>query len=405
MIDFRKLLPSNQKGKPSEDIIKGVQGVLQDLVDDRASLLKNSIRLPGMVIENAVNYSERMGYKFNTGDGYTSELSYFKKEVGTLVNRLQAKCADIAYEKIIYIYNLEGSVYPLLIFDAINTTIFMEPWINWLDFTGVINDDAQLLDNGYNDDGSNPVFPTDPSRMLDNDQDNFGNLLVGSLVDYLDNPFPYYGISTRHLLVSYEPLTRRSDGKRVAEGYNYVMSNDSAKSLYSNVNQFSRLIEVPHFEFRLKMVVGNPGTNHTIDYITEAGNAHSPAVQMFTRLFSGRDMATIEKIQFGSGQHTDADITAETITGCLTPIDTTSTGVLNDGSPNFRTTVTDYNLGALSTDLVQMRNYITVAMKWFNFTEICFFDNSNNVIVYSKFPQVRFYSEMYSSVYLEVAKV
>jgi hypothetical protein len=405
MIDFRKLLPSNQKGKPSEDIVRGVQGVLQDLVDERASLLKNSIRLPGMVVENAVNYAERMGYNFNTGDGYTSELSYFRKEVGTLVNRLQAKCADIAYEKIIYTYKLEGNVYPLLIYDAINTTIFMEPWIDWLNFTGVVNEDAELIDRGYNDDGSNPSFPIDPADILDRDQDDFGNLLIGTSVDYLDTPFPYYGISTRHLLVSYEPLMRKSDGKRVAEGYNYVMSNDTAKSFYSNVGQFKRLIEIAHFEFRLKMTVTTAGSNYVIDYIDESGNAHSPAVQMTSRLFTGRDMATIEKIQFGSGRHTDADITAETITGCQTPIDTTSTGVVNDGSPNFRTTLLDYNLSTLSTDLVQLRNYITVAMKWFNFTEICFLDSSNNVVVYSKFPEIKFYPEMYSSVYLEVVKV
>jgi hypothetical protein len=178
------------------------------------------------------------------------------------------------------------------------------------------------------------------------------------------------------------------------------MRSETAKSFYENVIQFKRLVEVAHFEYRLKVKVTTAGTTLLSDYITETGDLWTNP--QIARLFTGRDLINVAKVQFGSGAQTQTNITAESITGCAIPIDTAPYGVPTDGGPNFRSDKLDYNKVEQSSIQCAFRNYIGAAMRWFNFTEICLFDSSNNVICYATFPQVVFHPSMFSSIYVEV---
>jgi hypothetical protein len=399
MVDLRKLLPSNQRGTASEDIVKATQEVLQDFLTENENRLRGSANLAYMSESEAINYIERFGYNLFPGDGYSSTPEYYLKEVENLVKRLKTKTANPTYQYIMSIYNLKGYTYPLLV----DSDDLLEPWLDWLTFAYLDETEAFHLDEGYLDDGTNPVFPIDPARALDEDVDDFGVAIptvTGPL--NLDDPSAVYGTLVRHILVSYEPIAKVSNGMQVLELSDQVMRSETAKSFYENVIQFKRLVEVAHFEYRLKIKVTTAGTTLLSDYITETGDLWTNP--QIARLFTGRDLINVAKVQFGSGAQTQTNITAESITGCAIPIDTAPYGVPTDGSPNFRSDKLDYNKVEQSSIQCAFRNYIGAAMKWFNFTEICLFDSSNNVICYATFPQVVFHPSMFSSIYVEVNK-
>lgn len=402
LIDLTKLLPSNQIGKPSEDIVKASQEVLQDFLNENGETLKSSIRLESMTSDNARNYVERFGYNFFAGDGYTATTSYFKKEAQTIVGRLKSKTSIRCYEKIFYIYNLTGYVYPLLV----NGDGQLEPWIEWNEFPATTEEESNILDQGYEDDGVNPFSPADPARSLDEDMDDLGIPILGADQRYVDDPASAYGALVKQILVSYEPLIKVSTGEPIVEKYNEVMYVDTAKSFYHNVLQFKRLVEVPHFEFRLKIKVGDSGSTKITNYIQEDGSPFSPdPVIQISRLFSGRSISNSLKVQFGTGAHSNSAVSAESIIGCQSPIDLTTYGITNDGAPNYRSDLINFNKINIDANQLSFRNFILPNLKWFEFTELCIFDNLNNIVLYSRFPKVVFFQEMLSSVYVQIDKI
>lgn len=348
-LNLTKLIPSNLRVvQRFVDLISAFQSYLYGVVKVNINNFKNRSDINIVTQADAENMIWDKGFNLSKGDGYTSTLRYTKRELLTLVKRILTKSSHKSYQYIFYIFDLMGETSPC-IFNVDGT---LTPRLTWLTSSDVNNMSLQL----------------DTSLTLDMPYAQFAFWTL----DYGD----FVNFTTRHINISYSP--------RFVENSEDQMSIGTCAAFFNDVAQNKRLVEIPHYEFRLyadASLFGNDTIEVWTDYDnTFTVNQHSIYLQHMDIYAYNSTMSEAYSVQFGNGIHNVID---QSITGCASP----TTAILP---------LSDFIIAQQDATHLYFRHKMFPYEKFGDIREAIIYDSIGNAIFYTTFPWIHFDPRMLS---------
>ncbi|MCP4650350.1 MAG: hypothetical protein GY853_09775 [PVC group bacterium] len=368
-IDFKKLLPSNIRTGRWGELMEVIQSVFTEIKTDKIDIIQTQFVLENMTDEQILGFGKFLGYDINYRDGYTSTLSYLRKELLSIVPRISNRTTSISYDYIFNNFNLTGNVYPCFLEEDLT----LNPFIGWKSSnesdTPIYMD--QEADNIlYYIDG-NPVYADPASTGL---PEIYLDPEGGETPTTLDENTILSTI-TRHILVEYK--------FNFIESEDEFISTNTVESYYSDLFQNKRRTEVLHLEPKLTIDTHSGSINNEL-YVSydETLSGYVTSKHQACDLSSG----CINTIEFGNGEY-------ETISGVVI------TGVNN--------LVASYNADEFKvisqgSSRYNARKILTKTGKFIDFTEFALIDTESECIYYAHLPEINYSNNFYSSIQLDI---
>jgi hypothetical protein len=336
------------------DLITVVQDIINDLKTEQIDLLKNKFNINTMTNLELKEMVSKFGYSLLSLSGYTSSTRYLKKQLETIVLRIQNKNTRIGYKYILYVYDLKGDLYPIYLTDGSIFKVWDEYWNRK---TSILAQERTLDENE-----TYTLDNTDPYWINSLDQS-------GSSLTIL-----------RHLVLSYQ--------FKYIENSLEFLSVNSCRSIYNDVQQMKRATELIYFEPKL-IIQGN--LNKTLKTTTYNTYDNSASTTMKSILISGSGLLSFNHVQFGNSTRTS--FASGTISGVVSLVNTLRT--TPSGQLEF--------IETKSQTLLHCRQIITDKQKFPNsITELSLHDSTSGCIFYSTFPAIKFYDRMNSNLSFKI---
>lgn len=385
-IQFKNFLPSNLRNTRWSEFIEAFQSIATDIRQEKVDRIKTQFDLDLMTSDEKISFARTLGFDLLIYEGYTSSDYYLRKQVSTIVDRILWKTTRTGYRYIHYVYNMKGDCYPLLV----NLDDTLEPILNWWGFSENPTIVDSLDSEGNNIlyyfplkwdageyswdvdetwDATFEVYSNPRETGLDTtylDTDDYPNIDLDSFINQL----------SRHLLLTYQ--------FRFVENATEFISAETALAFWHDATLNKKKVEVLYFEPMLVINANEDNTLRTTTYSNYDGtiSATQQTIQIKDKLDS------IEKIRFGNGGHTVVDSSITDVQSFIS-----STELLLDG---------DCDVIDQQPEYLKFRKELTDHCKWYNFSEIAFFNSLDECILYTKFPKINFSSKMNSNVCVEV---
>lgn len=353
VIDFRQWLPKAMRETRWADIVEVFQQVaIGEIKATALDTTRARLFFESMTDEDLRNIAYKFGFDLTQGNGYTATSAYLRKEVRTILVRIQNKTTRMAYPYLFYIFNLTGDVYPLRRY----TTTELRPKLDWI--SSVPIGPELTLDDGH-------TLDEDPLWTLDNNS--------------------AFGTFTRHFLVQFR--------SQFVESASAFFSVDTMTALLQDVEQCKKATEFPHFEFVLVLTASSiVQTVDTKVYRDEAGTLTTNHETVLV----GGDLSQVRYLRFGNG--------AASGLNAMVPADNPVNGSLV--SQQDITDDLEWVIEAQSATELTVRSLIKRDSKFLanqTYSEIAFHDASNNLIMYTKFPSVNWDPRQLTSVQIQAS--
>jgi len=329
------------------------QSIVADLKTEKIDAIKYKNDINNMTTNEIFDISDKFGYTLLSLDGYTSTEDYLRKEVKSLIPRIQWKNTRTAYKWLFYIFNLIGDIYPI-------RTIGLDPTF-------------RVVDDYWTNESINITqtftLDPDPADTLDS--------TTGLWISILDQTTSAVTI-LRHLLISYAP--------RFIENTTEFISLNTLKVFLSDVKQTKRATEIPYFEHQLIVPAYLNKTLYTKTYTTYD---ESSSANMYS-ILTGSNLTNFNFMEFGNGAR--SSFASGTISGVVSLVKTLRT--TPSGEIQF--------IESLSANQLYGRRIITDKNIFPSFTEIALKDANSGCLLYSTFPKVQWDEKMFSSILFKI---
>jgi hypothetical protein len=395
MIDVNKLefinfLPNNMKGVDRwREFVSVYQDVVGEFVTDNIDPMLDQFNKDLMTQQDFINLSINFGWNIIYGDGWTSNLEYFKRQCLTIVPRIVNKTTRNAYWYNFWPYNLIGDVIPFFASDeflAVSLEPFWNFWelnedpvaITYLDsgldnilyYVNELIESETFLFDGESLNQSSPVYSSPqsdqfPLSYLDND--NPPNLDDVSRISTI----------TRSILVTYQmPLIEDST---------QFLSDTTLRAFYGDTQRLRRATERLYYEPVLDFQYSTSGViTTTFNNYEETETAEQKTIL----IGSVEDLENVSTIILGSGQVENIETGPYCVSGIVLTI---PSGEIEYNDTDF--SVPYIRKRTLGKDIIP------------NFTEACFLTADSGTILYSQFPAVNYYKDMYCGIRFNLTEV
>ena len=402
-IDYKKLIPSSLRTTRWGQYLEAFQSVMSTIKTNKVDIIENQYEIEKATNAQIIMMKDTLGYNFLTFDvAYPSSNQYLQREILTVTQRILNRTCKKAYDYNFYIYELNGTIYPMT-YDG--TTSILSPVTNWWTFNELEYNVVDRLDLGddrilYYDSLGNPIYASPK---------NFGfsaQTLDTSAFPHLDMK-TIHDTLTRHILISYAPryIDNTAD--------NEFFSTETLLAFYEDILYTKRATEIPYFEpicqvncsgVAVTGVKSNPASgtvNSTKENYYSYDGTHSGLVTSF--YFGGNVAETIglsgiASVQFGTGGYNP--ITYD-ITKVQTPI-------ILSGIVSGLVSISDLDfITGKSPTRFNVRKKITQKCKFTDYNEIALLDQSG-VVFYATFPQMTYLTDkkkFYSNASLDIILV
>ena len=376
-IDFKKFLPYNLRSTRWGEMIEAYQSIMGELDTDLIEKMMNQYDLDNATSTDYQYILSGFGWQYSSYTGWAEETEYFKRQALTCVDRILYKTTRRAYLDEFYIFNLTGDVYPLK--EELDGTL--APFTSWWDHSEVEVELVQILDSELPNILYIIPFKFDRGTTLDDgscfdDSTTYYDdpIYLGSDATYLDMDSSMAGFL--EILDGYtelETLTRfvliQFKFNKV-EDASYFLSTNSMRAFYNDVKIIKRITESVYFEPILELPYNTAGTVRSTSYDNFVSGETGGTMQTIMIADSFSDLTTII---VGTGAHSTVDAT---ITNVQTPVYTISSDsiIADDDNP-----------------LTEFRKALSVKNKFYNFSEVAFFDSGGTCFFYATFPEVQYY--------------
>lgn len=353
VIDFRQWLPKAMRTTRWADIVEVFQQVaVGELKATALDTTRSRLFFESMTDEDLRNIAYKFGFNLTQGNGYTATSTYLRKEVRTILVRIQNKTTRLAYPYLFYIFNLNGDVYPLRRY----TTTELRPKLDWV--SSIPIGPELTLDDGH-------TLDEDPLWTLDNNS--------------------AFGTFTRHFLIQFRP--------QFVEDAASFFTVDTMTAFLQDVEQAKKATEFPHFEFII--VPQAPSTVQTVDTKVYRDEANTLTTNHETVLVGG-DLSQVRYLRFGNGAASNLN----TMVPADNPVNATLV------SQQDITDALAWIIENQSASELTVRSMITRDSKFLlnqTYSEIAFHDAANNLIMYTKFPSVSWDARQLTSVQVQAS--
>lgn len=379
-LEFVNFLPNNMRGVDRwAEFVSVFQDVTKEFTEDNINILLDQFNKDLMDQDDFINLSINLGWDIIYGEGWTSNLEYFKRQCLTIVPRILNKTTRNSYAYNFWPFNLVGDVFPFYESDATGS-FSLEPFWDFWD----LNEDPDsilTLDSGldnilfyskesiesssfqFDGDALNQQFPIYGTPRID-----------GFPLSFLDSNNPptlddtsRIRFITRNILVTYAfPLIENS---------NEFLSSETLRAFYGDTQRLKRVTETLYYEPVLDLQYNTDNTSVTTSY--ENFEQTETANQETILIGSVLDFENVTSILLGSGQVADINIGPYCVDGVVLEIG--SGDIIYDEET---LTVPFFRKRTRSEDIIP------------DFTEACFLNEASGVILYSKFPEIKYDSNM-----------
>ena len=360
--NYKKLLPASLRTGLWGDFIDALKSMSDDFKEQNIKILLNQFDLDKTTNEQLENIIEKLGWELSVYDGWCSTFEYIKRQILSITTRILYKTTPRAYKDENYIFNIYGTVYPMVrLFEDNSLTPFVE---------FETSDEQSIALNILDSDGDNLLYyASPPSGSPIYGVPSGSTLLAG----YLDTPsvlatldqFSFTDSVTRGVLFSYE--------FNVIEDSIYFMHPNSLLALRNDTNQIKKINEKIYFEPTIVIPIGNSGDlKYTI--FNSYNGIYSKTQETITQK-DKENFSSIQRIELGSGSLTLYSGLPQ-ITSVQCPIYTIS----SFDTLNYAHT--------LNPETWIWRKKIFDNQGLPDFTEMAAFDYSGSCLVYSYFPKV-----------------
>lgn len=356
-ISYKSLLPKAMRDTRWGQFIDAFQSVIDDIVLNKVQIIKTRFQYNKMTKTELLDMASKFGYTITTSDGYTSTITYFVKEVLSLISRIYTKTTRPCYQYIYKIFNLTGETYPIFygIVGSVYNFIVQDNY--WT--TTIPRITSYVFDY-------NPPYKLDSGISLDSSQASTN-------------------IPIRHYVLSYY--------NNFIEDSTQMLSVNTLQAFYNDVNAVKRITEVPYFEPIIKVSLPSGSVNQVTTTTLQDYNLISYNNQKSV-LFKN-NLSGIATIQLGNSGYVNPLSASGGVQSLKYIITNNTSGV--------------QNIEASSSVKFHSRKLVTQNFRFLDnnsgqlyFSEIALLNTSGQCIVYSTFPKIQWYPFMFQNISMDI---
>lgn len=371
---FKNLVPSNLRSTRWLEFFDALDSYMSKFKKEKLEILENKFIVEKSEKPNLRDLVERKGYTLFESEGFTSSLEYFRRRADSLPVEILWLLSDKCYRNVLKSFWLFGETFSLeLDFDT-----FYYPK-NLISGTNSVDSEYQLLDqeqdvifyflNGFP--VPNPPIPTfQPALFLDTFE--FPNLDLDSQRS-----------GTNHFLIDY--------GFHVVEDKNVFISKNTSRVLWETITGIHRMKEIPHYRVMLEPKVNTDGSSWLKNYTTyDFDDSKNSTLET---IYIKNNFALAKYIEFGTDPYTilSNQISRVNVSLGYIPI----SGLFDVIRQAVSGLQIEYKITEYGKLNVSGNNIV-------KFSEVAVLDENFEAIAYMKFPEINFYSKMYTSLKLEI---
>ena len=389
-ISYKKLLPLNMRETRWGQYIEVFQNIMSEIKTQKVDVIKNQNDIESMTFDQFVSLAKKYGFDLVTYAGYTSTEYYLKKQVKTIVKRIETRNTRPGYQYINYVYDFLGDAYPIMSdggelfpntawWDLFETDLT----INTLDSADdnlLYNFPIQFDESDFFDvtdesiawDYTYPVYSSPKETSLNEaflDTSNFETLDLEPMLNKM----------TRGILIHFSPKFVENN----LEFFSYETMLAYVHDCLLNKKRTERL----YFEPTVYIIGKYDKTKRITNYTSYDGSISS---QQKTLLIKD-NLASVSDIHFGNSHHTTID---NTITDVSSPINNYDLSIL-----------TDCDLIMQNTHHLQIRKKLKAPFTFENFSEITLYNSNGECLLYSCFPKINYVEKSRNNVFLDISLV
>ena len=369
-INFKNLLPHIMRDTKWGELVEVVQSVVQTIYDEKINpltLLYNLQNTNTTEIKKIISF---FGYPLLTAEGFTSSLTFLRRQLYSIIFRISNKNTKLAYEIIFKIFYYIGNVYPLvkesdyLIPDEywwenvenLDTPTTLDAEIdNILYYISLMTDVGLKVDKGYMVDYMHEIS-AGKSKYLPQYLDTI-NL---PFLDYFINTYNY----TRHILISFTPFYIESESIWVSENTFKIFNNDCIQN--------KKEVEVLHYEINLPISINIDQTERIVSLTNYDKSINSSIISIININF-------LDLINFDYLILKNSQIEEQLI------FEKENIKIIN-----------------ISNNNLKFRNKIYAKSKIISFDEIYLKNESLETLLYARFPKIEIPINIYTNIQINI---
>ena len=319
------------------------------------------------------------GYNCLTLTGYTETFDFIKKELFTLVPRIQKKSTQDYFILQGIPFNLISNAYNLY-YDTVNNNYIPNLTNEYSVIYG-----TEVLDREHYYLFLDYIFKTDQNNIVDFDPiiqtDNVYAVEQYQPIQLSETYLDEYDFSQLDSLLYITQITKNIlfiYYHKYVENENEFLSENTLKSLVNDINQFKKLTDRIYYTPELQISI-NQNKELTIQPLY---NYQLQKISSIKSILISDDLNSLLLIRFGKGAHTTIDTSITDVFDFYFEKSIENDCFIIEQENNTLSFI-------LKIEELQHFDYIT---------EFILINTSNNAMVYATFPKIQWLDNMYSSI-------
>ncbi len=379
-IQFKKYLPSIMQQTRWGTLIDVWQEIVYNNIKTNiVEKIINQYDIDLMDETDIQGLFQYFGYNCLTLTGYTETFDFIKKELFTLVPRIQKKSTQDYFILQGIPFNLISNAYNLY-YDTINNNYIPNLTNEYSVIYG-----TEVLDREHYYLFLDYIFKTDQNNIVDFDPiiqiDNVYAVEQYQPIQLSETYLNEYDFSQLDSLLYITQITKNIlfiYYHKYVENENEFLSENTLKSLVNDINQFKKLTDRIYYTPELQISI-NQNKELTIQPLY---NYQLQKISSIKSILISDDLNSPLRIRFGKGAHTTIDTSITDVFDFYFEKSIENDCFIIEQENNTLSFI-------LKIEELQHFDYIT---------EFILINKSNNAMVYATFPKIQWLDNMYSSI-------
>jgi len=379
-IQFKKYLPSIMQQTRWGTLIDVWQEIVYNNIKTNiVEKIINQYDIDLMDETDIQGLFQYFGYNCLTLTGYTETFDFIKKELFTLVPRIQKKSTQDYFILQGIPFNLISNAYNLY-YDTVNNNYIPNLTNEYSVIYG-----TEVLDREHYYLFLDYIFKTDQNNIVDFDPiiqtDNVYAVEQYQPIQLSETYLDEYDFSQLDSLLYITQITKNIlfiYYHKYVENENEFLSENTLKSLVNDINQFKKLTDRIYYTPELQISI-NQNKELTIQPLY---NYQLQKISSIKSILISDDLNSLLLIRFGKGAHTTIDTSITDVFDFYFEKSIENDCFIIEQENNTLSFI-------LKIEELQHFDYIT---------EFILINKSNNAMVYATFPKIQWLDNMYSSI-------
>ena len=379
-IQFKKYLPSIMQQTRWGTLIDVWQEIVYNNIKTNiVEKIINQYDIDLMDEADIKRLFQYFGYNCLTLTGYTETFDFIKKELFTLVPRIQKKSTQDYFILQGIPFNLISNAYNLY-YDTVNNNYIPNLTNEYSVIYG-----TEVLDREHYYLFLDYIFKTDQNNIVDFDPiiqtDNVYAVEQYQPIQLSETYLDEYDFSQLDSLLYITQITKNIlfiYYHKYVENENEFLSENTLKSLVNDINQFKKLTDRIYYTPELQISI-NQNKELTIQPLY---NYQLQKISSIKSILISDDLNSLLLIRFGKGAHTTIDTSITDVFDFYFEKSIENDCFIIEQENNTLSFI-------LKIEELQHFDYIT---------EFILINTSNNAMVYATFPKIQWLDNMYSSI-------